>query len=32
MINFSGPSYIAGGGPAPGQGWTWKGADGPVQL
>jgi hypothetical protein len=24
MINFSGPSYISPGGPAPGQGWIWK--------
>ena len=24
MINFSGPSYISPGGPAPGQGWSWK--------
>lgn len=24
MINFTGPSYISPGGPAPGQGWTWK--------
>ena len=24
MINFTGPSYIDGGGPSPGQGWSWK--------
>ncbi len=24
MINFTGPSYIGPGGPAPGQGWSWK--------
>jgi hypothetical protein len=29
MINFSGPSYINRGGPAPGQGWTWKDMQGP---
>lgn len=29
MINFSGPSFIDGGGPGPGQGWTWRDLSGP---
>ncbi|TMB89561.1 MAG: gluconate 2-dehydrogenase subunit 3 family protein [Chloroflexi bacterium] len=31
MVNFSGPSFINGGGPAPGQGWTWQQLAGPFR-
>ena len=31
MVNFSGPSFINAGGPAPGQGWTWQQMTGPFQ-
>jgi hypothetical protein len=31
MVNFSGPSFINDGGPAPGQGWTWQQLTGPFQ-
>jgi len=31
MLNFSGPSFIDGGGPGPGQGWTWEQMTGPFQ-
>ena len=31
MLNFSGPSFINAGGPAPGQGWTWQQMTGPFQ-
>jgi len=29
LINFSGPSFVDGGGPGPGQGWTWRDLTGP---
>jgi len=29
MVNFPGPSFVNGGGPSPGQGWTWKALTGP---
>ena len=31
MLDFSGPSFINAGGPAPGQGWTWQQMTGPFQ-
>ena len=31
MINFSGPSFINAGGPAPGQGWTWRDMTAPFE-